>query len=269
MNTKLKTPKWWQTLARVLLFCISCAVILAVISRLTQGLLKPWSILILGLVSSLGAFILTILFVRWEGLLLKDVGVVPVKSSLVRALTGFVIGLFLAILQPLLVLLTGHIRFVKSSNVTLASVLITLLIYFILASREELAFRGYPLRSLNNVLGSWTAQLLVASLFVAEHILGGMTLFQALWGVGVGSIFFGIAALTTKGLAVPIGLHAAWNFGQWAMGLKDESGLLKVIVEKGYEKHIEQVGMISYLIVMFLGILVFYYYGRKNSNTYA
>src|ERR1700761_5252321 len=108
MNTKFKTSKWWQTLVRVLLFCVGCAIILAVISRLTQGLLKPWSILILGLVSSLGALILTILFVRWEGLQLKDVGIVPGKNSLVRALAGFFIGLFLAVLQPLLVILTGH-----------------------------------------------------------------------------------------------------------------------------------------------------------------
>jgi len=269
MNTKFTISKWWQTLARVLLFCISCAVILAVTSRLTQGLLKPWAILILGLVSASGALILTILFVRWEGLSLKGVGVVPAKSTLLRTLTGFVIGLFLSILQPLLVLLTGHIRFVKSSSVTLDSVLITLLMYFILASREELAFRGYPLRSLNNVLGSWAAQLIVASLFIAEHILGGMTFLQAFWGVGTGSLFFGIAALKTKGLAVPIGLHAAWNFGQWGMGFKDGSGLLQVIIEQGYEKRIEQAGMISYLIVMFFGILGFYYYGRKNSYKYA
>ncbi len=43
-------------------------------------------------------------FVRWEGLQLKDVGLVPGRYSIYRFLAGFVIGSFLAVLQPMLVM---------------------------------------------------------------------------------------------------------------------------------------------------------------------
>jgi len=33
-----------------------------------------------------------------------------------------------------------------------------------------------------------------------------------------------MAALATKGLALPIGLHAAWNIGDWARGGKGTGG---------------------------------------------
>ena len=37
-----------------------------------------------------------------------------------------------------------------------------------------------------------------------------------------------------KGIAFPVGLHAAWNFGQWIFGFKNVPGIWEAIVEKGY-----------------------------------
>lgn len=40
-------------------------------------------------------------------------------------------------------------------------------------------------------------------------------------GTAAGSLLFGMAAVATDGLAVPVGVHAVWNFGEWALGGKD------------------------------------------------
>jgi membrane protease YdiL (CAAX protease family) len=249
-----------KTLAWVLLFCLSSAIVLIIASRLTHGLSGQWSMLVTGLIACAGTWALTLLFVRWEGLGLADIGVVPGKKTLPHILTGFIIGLILAAIQPLLILMTGHIKLILSTDVSPAIITFTLLVYFVLASREELAFRGYPLWSLNKAMGPWPAQIIVAVIFALEHVVGGVPWLQAFLGAGVGSILFGIAALKTKGLALPIGLHAAWNFGQWALGFKDNSGLWKIIVEKGHEVRFEHVQTIAYLLVMIPAIVLFYFY---------
>lgn len=263
MLQHLKVDKWIYTLGRVVLFCLSCAIVLATSSRLMQGLPEPWSSILLATVASLGALVLTLLFVRWEGLQLGDVGLSLGRRSISLVLVGFIIGLFLSTVQVTLVLITGHLKVIRSPGITGSSVIATVLLYLLLSCREELAFRGYPLRSLNYVIGSWRAQLIVAVLFAIEHVAGSMTWAQAFLGPGVGSLLFGIASLKTKGLALPIGLHAAWNFGQWSLGFKNGSGLWQAVIEKGYEARIEHISTISYLLVMVLAILALYFYWKR------
>jgi hypothetical protein len=183
------------------------------------------------------------------------VGVVPGRLTISRLGIGFIVGIFLALLQPLLVLVFGHLKLVINSKLTSAYVISNLLLYLLTSCREELAFRGYPLRSLSYVMSSWKAQLIIAVIFSLEHVIGGMTWIQAFLGAGVGAILFGIAALKTKGIALPIGIHAAWNFGQWCVGFKNEPGIWQAITEKGYESIVERNGFISYLLVMGLGYI--------------
>jgi membrane protease YdiL (CAAX protease family) len=256
--------KWWYTLCRVLLFCLSCAVILAVSSSYTKEISKPWSTITLASFSILGTFVLTLIFAHWEKLKLSDAGVEPGKRSALHFAAGFFIGLFLVVVQISLLLITGHIKLLRTTGIDMGSILISLIIYLLLAGREELAFRGYPLQSLSRTVGLLGAQIIVALIFVAEHIIGGMSWWQALLGTGTGSVLFGMAAITTRGLAAPIGLHAAWNFGQWIFGFKDEAGIWHTVVDKGYNSQVEIAGMITYLLVMGSAIVAFYYYGRKQ-----
>lgn len=250
-------------IGRVLLFCLACAVVLASASRLMQDRQGEWSQHLIAIIACAGTIALTPLFVRWEGLRLTDVGVIPGRRSIYRVGIGFVIGLLLAILQAALVLLYGHFKLEPSPGITVHSFLSVFSLYLLLACREELAFRAYPLRSLHYAFGTWRAQLIIALVFSIEHVVGGMTWVQAFLGAGVGAILFGIAAIKTKGIALPIGLHAAWNLGQWALGFKNEQGLFRQVIENGYETRLGDVGLICYLIVMGLAILAFYYYYRS------
>jgi membrane protease YdiL (CAAX protease family) len=139
--------------------------------------------------------------------------------------------------------------------------------YLALSCREELAFRGYPLRRLDFLFGPYTAQLLVAFLFVVEHVAGGYNWINAVLGVATGSLLFGMAALATRGLAVPIGLHAAWNFGQWMIGGKEIPGLWRTTLPLEIQAHLERVGMISYIIVMVLATFAFWYFYKRRMST--
>src|SRR6266516_3423898 len=127
MKTKSRLNKWQYTLARVLLFCVSCAFVLAAVSRLVKGLPKLWSQHLLVFIAATITLGLTTLFVRWEGLKMGDVGVKPGRSSLIKMSIGFLAGMFLSFLQPLLVLLFGHLKLIFSPATTFTYILSNLL----------------------------------------------------------------------------------------------------------------------------------------------
>jgi len=152
-----------------------------------------------------------------------------------------------------------------TSSIIFYTIIFYLLLYILVAIREELAFRGYPLFSLNHRFGLWTTQIIILIIFSLEHVAGGMTWFQAFLGTGTGALLFGFAALKTNGIALSIGLHAAWNFGQWCLGFKKETGLFHGIVEKGFENVVERNGWISYLVIMIIAVVIFYFYKPENT----
>ncbi|WP_188554959.1 CPBP family intramembrane glutamic endopeptidase [Edaphobacter dinghuensis] len=256
----------WATLGRVLLFFLSCAVLLALAAPCCSRLPGQLSQVVLGSITTVATFIVTGLFLRWDKLRLRDVGVAPNAQSMSRAIAGFAFGVLLVGIQTWFVSLGGHVHWVRTSSVGFAPVAMALLAYITLASREELAFRGYPLRRLDSSFGAWTAQLVVALVFAIEHVVGGVTWTNALLGVFVGSLLFGMAALVMRGLAVPIGLHAAWNFGQWTLGEKETSGLWRPVIEQGYKAHVDRVGMLSYLLVFGAATIAVWLFGNFRTR---
>lgn len=153
-----------------------------------------------------------------------------------------------------------------SPSISFFTIIFYLALYILVAIREELPFRGYPLFSLNHRLGLWAAQIIVLIIFSLEHVAGGMTWFQAFLGAGTRAFLFGFAALKTNGIALPIGLHAAWNFGQWCLGFKKETGLFHSIMEKGFENVVERNGWISYLVIRTVAVVIFYFYKAKSKE---
>jgi hypothetical protein len=67
-------PGRWRTLGRALLFFVGCAALLAVTAPLAPRGSGPTPALFIGTLAGLGALVLTVLFVRWDGLRLADVG---------------------------------------------------------------------------------------------------------------------------------------------------------------------------------------------------
>lgn len=254
----------WKPRGRVFLFLIACPVLLATIAPLAARFPALPPGLFVGAVTSIATLGLTVVFVRWEGLAMKDVGAAVGKGSPYRLVIGFFLGLLLSALFMALVGFVGHVQWVRSGSVGFLDVFTLLIAYLLLASREELAFRGYPLRRLKSMLGLWPAQLIIALVFAAEHVIGGATWAQALYGAAVGSLLFGMAAIATGGLAVPIGLHAAWNFGDWMHGGKGPGGVWKAVVADGFTARAELVGIVAYVTVMMSATLAFWWWHRRK-----
>jgi membrane protease YdiL (CAAX protease family) len=244
--------------ARVVAFTVGCAILLAVSNSVTQPLADARRQLATGTIAAVGGFALTWLFTRWDKLRLTDVGAKPDPGSWVRLLIGFALGLLLVSVWASTYAAVGYVRWSRQPDFRYATLLISLLVFLALSSREELAFHGYPLRRLQSAWGIWPAQLFIAALFALEHVIGGSSWTNALLGPAIGSLLFGMAAIATEGLAVPVGIHAAWNLGHWALGFKDTPGLWQPITAPGEEDRAHAVGTVSYIVVMSLATFGFW-----------
>jgi membrane protease YdiL (CAAX protease family) len=245
---KTLVPSRWRLVFSVGAFLILSAASLAVVAPLVSTAPPLWKDLFTGLAAGGCVYALTVIFVRMDRIGLRQVGAVVDRRSFLRFLFGSGLGISTVAVWALLSEGAGHVRWVRQPHVTAPDILLVFIAYVALAGREELAFRGYPLRRLDERFGRIVAAVTIAVLFALEHRLGGMSWTDALIGAGTGSIVFSLAALVTRGLAVPVGIHAAWNFGQWALGLRGSAGIW---VAAGPKDHVAYlIGMIIYIIVM-------------------
>jgi len=253
------------TLVRVLFFYMCSLLVLMFTSRLTKNITSELADLSSLVFASVLTFLLVYLFTRWQKLRLNDVGVVPGKLTIQRFVVGYVIGLSMAVIQALTVFGFGHLQLTIVPNITTQQIILPFFLYFFVACREELVFRSYSLRSLDYSFSSAVGLLFITTIFIVEHVMAGMTWKMAVIGSGLGGILFGLSALKTRGLALPLGLHSAWNFGQWMTGFKNKSGVWNAVVEKGYETETENISLAAFVSVMLLAIIgIVLFYKRKS-----
>jgi len=118
----------------------------------------------------------------------------------------------------------GYFGVTRSGNVLSVSLLFCVVKVVVVGICEELLFRGLVLRSLAEGLdglagmseasSQWLALLLSAFLFGAIHLTNPNSGMASTVGIFFIGIFFGLGYIGTGRLAIPIGLHMAWNFFQ-------------------------------------------------------
>jgi len=203
-------------------FWAACAAEVA-LTPLAYGMAPPaYGPLAAGLTAIVAIWLLSGLFARGSVPRLRAMGILPDRFSPVRLLVGAMAGVLLVAVYFVIAAPLANIAWTRNAAVGPAAVSLSLAGALAGAAAEELAFRGYPLRRLMEAYGLWPAQAVVALAFILYHILiVGWPVLPAIVGTGLGSLLFGMAAVVSRGLALPIGLHATWNFGMWAGGTRE------------------------------------------------
>lgn len=119
---------------------------------------------------------------------------------------GLVAGLSLIGLIFFLVLHFGHLHREPNHATTLPLALFWSAALIPNALHEELGFRSYTLRRLQDRFGMWTAQLGVAFVFALYHFIGGMNLITVLLSTALWSVIYGMATVLSRGIAFAVGL---------------------------------------------------------------
>jgi hypothetical protein len=141
-------------------------------------------------------------------------------------------------------------------------------LFLLLATYEEVGFRGYAMRRLLKVFGMWSTLFIVAAMFVLYHISLGWALPQALIGTGLGSLLFGMAAIAKRqGLAFPIGVHAGWNIATWSVGQQGGVGIWDIWFPPSLSERVHAIGMIAYIASMLLGIAALGFWIKRNAGS--
>lgn len=167
-----------------------------------------------------GMVLATAVCLKAEGEALSSVGV-RLNARFARQLAaGAVIGIALLLAAAVMVWLCGGVRFVGETRET--HLLKGAAIELGIGVLEELAYRGYAFQRAIRGLGFRTAQIAFAVLFVASHPLdAGMSVPAmgfAMLNVFTFAIAIGMLYVRTGSLAIPIGVHAGWNWAQQSLG---------------------------------------------------
>ena len=148
---------------------------------------------------------------------------------------GGLVGSALMLIPALIMRLFGWVDW--KWNFTGFSNLLTIVLLFAgVAAAEEMLFRGFIFQRLIAGVGVWSAQLVLAGLFLLTHLnnpgMTGNVKVLASINIFLASILFGFAFIRTKSLAMPIGMHFMANFMQggvlgFGVSGADQTGILK------------------------------------------
>lgn len=194
------------------------------------GLQRTWFIgagpLAWGLLSSAALYGLSRRFLKSEGRGLEDAGLRWSPRTPLRWVLGFAIGASAYALTLLSVAaLFGPIRLSLDPSVDSGGIGVALAGTAALVVMEELAFRGYAFWAAVRSRGIWQAQLIIALAFCLLHVAYGWSLAAVLLGVLPCAVLFGMAALVSGGLALPIGIHLGMNVSRLLTGESGSAGV--------------------------------------------
>ena len=131
----------------------------------------------------------------------------------------------------------------------------SIIVLFVLALMEELVFRSYSLVRLFESFGMRTSIYCTSLFFALYHGLDPANLL----GPGVWGILFGLAAIASRGIALPLGFHFGLNWMQSLFGMKTQFASSIWTIVPGTEEGIgsaEFIGLILQLVLLATGVLL-------------
>jgi membrane protease YdiL (CAAX protease family) len=266
----VKTWKW--TLTSVLLFWLGYLGVTFAVGFGTSLAIhsEVWQITAWGLIGTVGLIFLSRLMSRRQASTEQiprtsdEFAIRP--SSLNRFSFGFALGVVsFAVHVAIISVLAGPIRFEWVPGIGAMAASIYFVRFLATSCMEEIGFRGYALQRLMERMGPWPAVVITSVAFGLSHLSYGYDLRSIAFGVIPGGLLWGMSAIATRGLAVPIGLHAAWNFANWTAGGRSETGLLTMIVEDDALELTQTVGVISYVSI-FGALSVFFWLVQRDKS---
>ena len=230
--------------------------------------------LLSGVFGICSALLVTWLFLKYEKWSFKEIGLVWQTSTISRFIKGLFIGsaIFSAILLALLLLTPLQIQ--RNTKPVDSTALLGYLAFFPVSLMEEIAFRSYPFIKLHKQFGLRMTQVIVAVVFALYHVVGGQSVFGSFLGPGVYAFVFGLAAVWSRGIAMPFGIHLALNILQPLTGMRGNVGAVWTLSQKnnvagGSITAPETIGMVMQFIVLVAAILLTEYYIRKKGNQWT
>lgn len=224
IKTEYKIRGWH----RILLIILPCIIIVGIFQLLggliagvvrSNGASEQTSIqhLIIALFDLFGTFIVLWFFMRFiDGEKFIELGF-QTKNRFNNFIIGILIGLGIMAIGYELLIYLKEIFFLKLTFDT-KELIISILLFTIVAVVEETLFRGYVLKNLMISFNKYVALVVSSILFSLMHIFNPNVDLFSLFNLFLVGMLFGISYIYTKNLWFPIALHLSWNLFQTLFG---------------------------------------------------
>ena len=253
---------------KAVLFCILFTGFLVLFSFFKGLLPTQFERFAHGIIGMAAAFLTTYLFLRIEKRTFADIGLRFEKTTLKKFAIGFLIGLGITILMFACLIVFGGMRLQLNQQYNVASFVLWTSAFLPLALMEEVAFRAYPLVTLHRQIGLWWSLIITSILFALYHVVNGWSLPISFLGPGVWALVYGLAAIYSKGIAMPTGIHYAANLTLAAIGMGkgfDSIWTLQSQDELTTVNRSEVTGYVIQIAFFLLVVAVIEWYRRKTT----
>lgn len=194
------------------------------------------------------------------------------KNRLADILAGFLIALIIIGGGSLILSVLNYTDF-SFKGIDAGSLLLSLLIFIIVALNEEIFMRGYILNNLMSSMNKYLALIISAVIFSLMHAFNSGASLLPLINLVLAGIILGATYIFTQNLWFPISLHLFWNyfqgpvFGYSVSGQRTDSvfktDLLGSTAINGGKFGFE--GSIVCTIMLVIAIALILYFYNKNS----
>jgi membrane protease YdiL (CAAX protease family) len=258
------------SIGKAILFCMLFTSLFFILSSTLNFAPAPFEKFAQGVTGTVAALLSVVIFLKFERRRFSDIGLVFQRSTITRFFIGVLLGICIMGL-----LVSGVLFFTKTvvsvnPTSTLAEFLLATAPLLLLALMEELGFRSYPLELLRKKIGIRSAIIITSLLFALYHVAMGWSIPRAFSGPAIWGLLFGIAAIYSKGIALPTGMHYAVNLTTSAFGDKDTKASLwtiePVTADTVQRSAIDWTVIIPSLVILFLAIICMELHIRREKK---
>ncbi|ULQ53384.1 CPBP family intramembrane glutamic endopeptidase [Flavihumibacter fluvii] len=256
METTIQNNIRTRYIFKSILFCVVFTGLFVVFSIAKNFVPNNFERLAHGIIGTLAAFLTTVLFLKFDRKQFCDIGLTFEQKAIVKFFTGVLVGIgIMGLLATSLIYFT-NVGIVTNPGSNFLNFLLMTLPLIPLAFMEELGFRAYPLEILKDKVGIWLSIIITSILFALYHIANGWTIVSSFSGPAVWGLVFGLAAIHSKGIAMPTGIHYAANLTTSAFGAANNTVSIWVI--KQTNPSTKKYGGIDWVTILpALALLVF------------
>jgi len=263
-----------NALLRCIVFWILFDALLYILGRVLSLLPLEWPRLGFALLGIADALLLIWLFLKNEKRSFKSIELYWNRYTVPKFLYGLLIGTLIMTVMIAVLIGFTDVQLQRSTNtIQPLTWLMYLIVIIPLAWMEELAFRSYTFIKLNSTYGLWWAQLTSAVAFALYHVVYGWSWQVAFLGPFVWAFVFGLAAIVSRGIALPTGIHAALNFLQLLTGMKaDKLSVWTLELKPNHSANaqakLDATGVVLQILVLVTAVLCtwWFLYKKKTST---
>jgi uncharacterized protein len=160
-----------------------------------------------------GTFSVVAIFRRWiDRESFRSLGF-GLQNVVKESVIGILMGIGMMVLGFGMLLVLNEIKWV-GINPDAGKILLSVVLFVIVAFNEELLFRGYILGNLMLSMNRWVALLVSSFFFALVHMGNAHITLLSFFSILFAGLLLGLPYIFTRSLWLPLALHFSWNYFQ-------------------------------------------------------